>query len=568
MCIYTSWAQEVSAEDLDEIVKTLSIWELLPYVDANPLASSLFSLVLSNDLAGVVSFDVDYTLYDDPDLYAAIRQVLSLFTKRTDLKLDSVDARDVAKRKFLEAEELCRETNSLFKLRREGLIEFEPRVERVIRRAQQKISDVLGCDVPQLSQLRMRFGPGATSTLPKRNASARAKLGEALTCSVELFPLANRVMREAPGWRELHVLPGHENPDYVIACGKVQFVPKSVKEHRAIMVEPLLNTYVQAGQGSWLSGKLRDCGVDIRDQTRNQRLARKGSIDGSLSTVDLSSASDTISLELVYELLGVDFAHWLRYARTGAASLDGTVLQLAKFSSMGNGYTFPLETLIFYALAYASAREMGLSTSDVNAYGDDIIIPSGATDLLYSVLRALGFVVNEKKSYSSGPFRESCGADYFKGQDIRPLYLKGSEGQVLVMDLFRIHNHYYRRFRTDVCTYITSFLHTTIRIYGPDGYGDGHLLGKGWPIRKRSHAARGFAGYVFDTFTFKQRESFWPSRGDRILPTYTTYLLEEASSAGEGAPAVKRWDGDSFSVSLPGRRGINRISVYTLCRDD
>jgi hypothetical protein len=554
----------VTAEDLDEIVKTLSIWELLPFVESFPLADSLYSLVLNSDLAGVLAFDVDYTLYDDPNVYAAIRQVLSLFTKRTDLRLASVDPRAVAKAKFMEAEKLCRETNSLFKLRREGLIEFEPRVERVLRRAQQKISDVLGSRVPQLSELRMRFGPGATSTLPKRNASARAKLGDALTCSVELFPLANRVMREAPGWRAVHVLPGQENPNYVVTCGKVQFVPKTVKEHRAIMVEPLLNTFVQAGQGSWLSGKLRNCGVDIRDQTLNQRLARKGSIDGSLSTVDLSSASDTIALELVYELLGVDFAHWLRYARTGTALLDGEEIRLAKFSSMGNGYTFPLETLIFYALAFASAKEMGVPVDDVNAYGDDIIIPTSAVDLLYSTLRALGFVVNEKKSYSSGPFRESCGADYFKGQDIRPLYLKGSEGQVLVMDLFRIHNHYYRRYEADVCTYITTFLDSTIRLYGPDGYGDGHLLGKEWSRRKRSHAANGFAGYIFDTFTFKQRESFWCSRGDHILPTYSTYLLEESSSVGVGTPTARSWRGDSFSVTLPGRKGINRISVYTL----
>jgi hypothetical protein len=564
MCTYTSWSQDVTAADLHQVLETLCLWELLPFTGSDGPADKLLDLVLSNDIAGVLSFSVDYNLPFTCEYFAALRQVLALFQKRSDLTIIGVDPKQVAKDKFLEAESLCRETNAILKMRREGLIQFESRVERVFRRAQQKIADILGGTIPKLSELRMRFGPGATSTLPKRMASARAKLGDTLTCSLELFPLATSVMREAPGWYAMHTLPGHENPDCVISHGKVQFVPKSVKEHRAIMVEPLLNTFVQSGMGSWLAQRLNRCGVDIRDQSKNQRLARKGSVDSTLATVDLSSASDTIALELVYDLLGVDFAHWLRYARTGTAVLDGQEIKLAKFSSMGNGYTFPLETIIFYALAYASARESGCPTTDVNAYGDDIIVPSGAVDLLYSTLRALGFNVNEKKSYSSGPFRESCGADYFMGVDIRPLYLKGSEGRVLVADLFRIHNHYHRRYSFDVCAYIRQFLHSTIRIYGPDGYGDGHLLGEEWSKRKRSHAARGFAGYVFDTFTWKSRESFWPSRGDHLLPAYTTYLLEEARGMQEGSPAARSWDGDSFSVTVPGRRGFNRISVYTL----
>lgn len=563
MCIYTSWSQEVAAEDLDTIVETLSVWELLPFVGCEPV-DDLWELLLSRDIAGILAFNVDYSLPLSPGAFAAIRQVLSLFSKRSDIRIPGIDPRATAKLKFLEAEKLCRETNSLLRMRRGGLIEFEPRVERVFRRAQQKIVDILGIRVPRLSELRMRFGPGATSTLPKRTASPRAKLGDVLTCSVELFPLANAVMREAPGWREVHVVPGHENPDYALACGKVQFVPKSAKEDRAIMVEPLLNTFVQSGIGSWMADRLRRRGVDIRDQTLNQRLARKGSIDGSLATVDLSSASDTIAFELVYDLLGVDFAHWLRYGRTGTAILDGEEISLEKFSSMGNGYTFPLETLIFYALAYASAREVGASVKEVNAYGDDIILPSSAVDLLYSTLRALGFVVNEKKSYSSGPFRESCGADYYMGQDIRPLYLKGEGGKVLVADLFRIHNHYHRRYADDVCTYITEHLHQSIRLYGPDGYGDGHLLGSGWSIRKRSHAARGFAGYVFDTFTWKPRESFWPSKGDCVLPAYSTYILEDIPEGEEKPRTVKSWQGASFSVAIPGKKIANRISVYTL----
>jgi hypothetical protein len=349
--------------------------------------------------------------------------------------------------------------------------------------------------------------------------------------------------------------------------GEIAFVPKSAKELRSIMVEPSLNTMCQAGIGDYMADRLRSCGVDIRDQSRNQRLARKGSITGELATVDLSSASDSIATELVYDLLGLDWASFLSHFRTGSAEMDGKLLKLEKFSSMGNGFTFPLETLIFYALAYGVCVEEGVATRDVSCYGDDIIIPIEAYPLLTSVFTSCGFVINREKSFAQGPFRESCGADYYQGIDIRPVYQKDRPH---VFDLFRLHNHYFRGYAEDVCTYIRSFLCPSIQLFGPDGYGDGHLLGKWVPRRKRAHALRGFGGYVFDTFTFRPKRSFRASRGDRVLPCYTIYLTEGLVDRSQlrGCDAVFPYRGashDVFSVGLPGVEEFNRISIYTLC---
>ena len=88
---------------------------------------------------------------------------------------------------------------------------------------------------------------------------------------------------------------------------------------------------------------------------------------------------------------------------------------------MGNGFTFPLETLIFWALT-ASACEGDVDS--VSVYGDDIICPRERADDVIDTLTMCGFKINLEKSFVEGPFRESCGCDYYKGIDIRPFYKK------------------------------------------------------------------------------------------------------------------------------------------------
>jgi hypothetical protein len=91
---------------------------------------------------------------------------------------------------------------------------------------------------------------------------------------------------------------------------------------------------------------------------------------------------------------------------------------------MGNGYTFELETLIFVLLSICACDEVGVSSKDVSVYGDDIIIPVEAYDVLKEVLETCGFTINEDKSYHEGPFRESCGEDYFRGINVRPFLVR------------------------------------------------------------------------------------------------------------------------------------------------
>jgi hypothetical protein len=93
---------------------------------------------------------------------------------------------------------------------------------------------------------------------------------------------------------------------------------------------------------------------------------------------------------------------------------------LEKFSSMGNGFTFELETLLFYAIAKAAG---GLQRDELSVYGDDIIIPTRCASDVLAALRFFGFTPNQRKTFVQGPFRESCGGDFFCGVDVTPYRL-------------------------------------------------------------------------------------------------------------------------------------------------
>nr|UUW21353.1 MAG: RNA replicase beta chain [Sanya fiers-like virus 32] len=162
----------------------------------------------------------------------------------------------------------------------------------------------------------------------------------------------------------------------------------------------------------------------------HKQLARIGSLTGAVATIDLSNASDTVCYNLIKLLLPPDWWQLVADTRSSHTLLEGRWVKLEKFSSMGNGLTFELETLVFFTLAKV-LQELeppvedpytpGLTTS---VYGDDIIVPTSVSRSMVAALKFFGFTPNEKKTFLKGPFRESCGGDYFAGHDVRPHFQK------------------------------------------------------------------------------------------------------------------------------------------------
>lgn len=288
--------------------------------------------------------------------------------------------------------------------------------KRFVEKARSVIESVLS-PVPEWDSLIGSFSGGA-STSRQRTVShpANKYLGKAHVTEKALV-IFNDLVEDMPGWDtqslEIEIVPGN-----------VLFtVPKNADIDRVACKEPDLNMFMQKGLGSAIRRSLKKVGIDLNDQSINKDLARQGSISNDLATLDLSSASDSVSWGLVEELLPPCWFTLLDSLRSPITIIDGEEHRNEMFSSMGNGFTFELESLLFYSLARTTAYFEGVS-GVISVYGDDIIVPSRLSQLLSWVLGYFGFEVNAKKSFSDGPFRESCGGHFVNGLDVTPFYLR------------------------------------------------------------------------------------------------------------------------------------------------
>lgn len=244
------------------------------------------------------------------------------------------------------------------------------------------------------------------------------------------------VDKSTSSWSTAETLRSTALGTYVNVPGnKLSFAPKNVNVSRIIAVEPSLNMFYQLGLGKIISKRLKTVfGIDITSQQeKNRELARLGSIDGSLSTLDLSSASDSISYMMCKGVIPKDIFWLFDLLRSPFMELpNGEQVELPMLSTMGNGFTFPLMTALLACVVssaatvsrYSLKKPRAKALGNFGIYGDDIICPVEITGLVKRLLGLLGFVVNEQKSFSEGPFRESCGRDWFLGRTVRGVYIK------------------------------------------------------------------------------------------------------------------------------------------------
>lgn len=289
--------------------------------------------------------------------------------------------------------------------------------DEVIALARRFILDLIGSS-PSLGH--GQFSGGASTRIKRGPDAIQRKFVGKAHVTTEAVPYFGPHLFENPGWGRIGCPSGLK---YEAVRGNVMFtVPKNSEIDRPACKEPEINMYLQRAAGLTIRNRLKRVGIDLKDQSRNRELAREGSITGRYATLDLSSASDTVSTAVVKLLLPHGwFSHLdaLRCKETRLPSGDWHVLQM--FSSMGNGFTFELETLIFWALTRAVAYKLK-RRGKIRVFGDDIICDTQVGKALERVLAWFGFVVNVKKTFTSGPFRESCGGHYHRGVDITPVY--------------------------------------------------------------------------------------------------------------------------------------------------
>lgn len=291
---------------------------------------------------------------------------------------------------------------------------------QLMERIRMIVAEVL-YDKPTLETLFGTFSGGASTSHGRDKSSPALKFMDKADATGACWEAIMDLVLDCPPWAQ-HIIDTWVEPR--IVEGNVMFtVPKTTTIDRVAAKEPDLNMFAQKGVGDTIRRRLRYKGIDLNDQSINGELARIGSLDGSLATLDLSSASDSVTTRLVFEVLPWDWFSLMNSLRSPITVIDGTRHENHMFSSMGNGFTFELESLLFWAIARATAYLTG-TRGRISVYGDDIIVPSSLAPRVGIVLNHLGFKLNSSKSFWDGPFRESCGKHWYNGMEVTPFYIR------------------------------------------------------------------------------------------------------------------------------------------------
>lgn len=365
-------------------------------------------------------------LVDRPDIDAirAVRQLTLMFGK---IKLPCSDERVAAAMKgYIDCEQSVREYSD--DLSRHDFVAYD-RLSTLLWAEALSTMDGNVYD----GRLLPQHGPG--STADRLLGNQKYTLREWTVRLESYFPAGEFLFTNPRDYHEgMHQVnwlePGTERPVKVIS------VPKTPSAPRIIAIEPTCGMFAQKALQTMFYEVIEGHNslssfVGFTDQGPNRDLARKGSIDGSLATLDLSEASDRVGVLHVEHLLrnhphlrGAVFA-----CRSTKAAVPGYgIVPLAKFASMGSALTFPLEAMVFATVIFVGIEEsLGhpLTRHDIESfrgsvrvYGDDIVVPVAHVQAVIACLERFGFKVNARKSFWRSSFRESCGKEYFAGHDV------------------------------------------------------------------------------------------------------------------------------------------------------
>lgn len=298
----------------------------------------------------------------------------------------------------------------------------------------------LASDYNQLFEMG-GVGPGASVSAIECDFYSKLFRSPISSCSETLLHTWESIAVQDPRWR-VALDDVKENGRRLVRGNTLSFVNKNVNTARSISTEPTVNMWFQLGLGRLITRRLQSMfSIDIKrtskelctQQEVNGILARVGSETDGLCTIDLESASDSISCKMVDATFPRCFISMLKNLRSPTVKMpDGSYQPLNMIGTMGNGYTFPLQTLIFLGIAVSAYKTLGItpefhgpaSHRNIGVYGDDIIVVKQARHRVLRLLSLLGFRVNAEKSFFEGPFRESCGQDFWSGHPVRGIYVK------------------------------------------------------------------------------------------------------------------------------------------------
>jgi len=358
-----------------------------------------------------------FIITDDPVVLQCIRQVL-LFIYKTEVQPTDEQLRN-AEEAYEQTDEGVAVWSRAFSHTLSG--------NHTLRTARQIVGRIIYSI--NWGQVVPSHGPGGV--FPARLPCNKSCFSTLYTPIQRYYPYDQYFCGMPSFWHDVMVSRGGsiKEEEHIVAC--LTAVPKDSRGPRLICVHPTESIWIQQGQRRLLeaaitASPLTRGKINFTDQTVNGSLALLSSSSREFCTLDLKEASDRMSCLLVKHLFG-DYAYkWMSCARASKIKLlSERVIVLKKWAPMGNALTFPVQSLVFFALVVAGIRaRYGVNCTDVYVFGDDIIFPSSYYDGAVRALVLAGFIPNSSKTFRRGFFRESCGIDAYKGGIVTPFRIK------------------------------------------------------------------------------------------------------------------------------------------------
>lgn len=414
-------SEKHSVDELMRNVASTLVRDFRAGLDDPSFCSDLFENLKRRDIAGIRASCPSPSDADDVPTYKAKHQMAHLL-KRYRFEKDLFSDNELVEKSI----SAFHETQS--RIRAIQFDSLSEETQRVLVLARIYIADTLGMYDDEEHRNLCRFGRRASVGIPSRKASEAERWELPISGSQNQIAWFDSEMSQVDCIQEYWIKQLDSDPDRSI-YQQVDFltltlVPKTFKSFRSIMPNTTIGGYMSYGLGEMIRKRLKRKGYDIATlQERHKYLARRGSEHGMFVTADLSSASDSISVALVNRLLPKDWSDILNLSRIPNIQLpDGSIIESETFCTMGIGYTFPLQTLVFLSLLKAVHFLLlgKRARSTISVYGDDMIYISHIHQKVVETFEELGFVINLDKTYHVGHFRESCGGDFFHGVDVRP----------------------------------------------------------------------------------------------------------------------------------------------------
>lgn len=526
------------------------ICDFLEQLDS-PVALSTWLLYKSGEHRQLVERSINPHDYNNADTFRRDYAASRFLTKCADLDT-GIDVDAVAVESAQKAEAQCQATNERF---REWIEtpDVSPDLTNLIPRVADRVSSILGVLRPGMFS-DAGWSSGRTSSAFGDYASPLFKYGARLDSTLSCIPIAASVVGSSHHWGQaaleadgpVSVLPSAFTP---VMGNTMITVPKNAKTARTICYEPHANIRLQLSVGDYMRKRLMRVGVNLNDQSINQRRARLGSKTGHFATIDLRSASDTVATLPLMSVIPVDWFSLLDALRSKYTFWpDGQWRENQKFSSMGNGFTFELESLLFFSIC-------NTITDNVSVYGDDLIVPTDSYEACVHALQLFGFQVNTSKSFSTSYFRESCGFDGFRGFDVTPVYLRRLPKTM--EEVLKLHNAIRLWASRDLIPLLSwsRLLAKWRKLHpfftGPSGYGDGHYH---VDFDERPKASYGIDGWWFKTVGWS-----YPSILDGICNEHGHFRAELGAHALSAALGPKRMIDVSRSIAYRKHRKERQI---------